>query len=680
MNLCDVCRESFSWTAANKRDPSLPSSKSHHLTQRDWIQAVEQGCNVCTLLHDALPPGVAAHLEKLDLETRKNIAWPLEESLDSFLIWIKLAISHESPSVGICLEFNAATKGSEGPFRESTNLVLVQLDLDHGSIASPVSLRDSPSSDSRTAWGLMKHWISQCKQKHLDRGLRTGVAGLWYPTRLLDLGHPESTSTPRLIETAFSLPKSPSLTLSHCWGKKQLICATKENLQSLYSGVYNLPQTFQDAVVATRNLGYRYLWIDSLCIVQNDQEDWAREAALMHRVYTEADCNLAAAASRDSSGGLFFRRHGLHGQCVVKSVRGDVIDIFADQDLFLKEVNRSPLQTRAWVYQEWLMSKRTIHFAKSQVFWECDHLCACEVFPDGLPNAIRHDGKAKFAEDLDSAKHLLSRDMKVNTSGIRPDPFQLWSGLVTHYTSRDMTKSNDRLPALSGIAKWLQSHLGNPGYLAGIWNNSDIHRQLAWYTYNTKYPRPQYRAPSCSWASIDGGIFWSNAPAIFTPQSEIIDISTTRGSSDPTGPVTRGHILIKGNMGRVQIIDHESRPVLRREDDVTESYRRYVTFRGFDVSGLQFGLYYVLLLGTETIQPRKIHSSPSGKDYVSDTYLVLRPVIGEHGAFERCGLVDECYTVDSEHRTLTDRGPRSRQDIPCEEYVEHEGTYRIRIV
>ncbi|KAI1042057.1 hypothetical protein LB505_007223 [Fusarium chuoi] len=152
-----------------------------------------------------------------------------------------------------------------------------------------------------------------------------------------------------------------------------------------------------------------------------------------------------------------------------------------------------------------------------------------------------------------------------------------------------MTKANDRLPALSGIAKWLQPHLANPGYLAGIWNNSDLHRQLAWYTYSTKYPRPQYRAPSWSWASIDGGSFWSNAPAIFTPQSEIIDISTTRGSSDPTGLVTGGHILIKGNMGRVQIFDHESGPFLRREDDAKESYKRHVTFRGLDVSGLQFG-------------------------------------------------------------------------------------------
>ncbi|ENH73389.1 hypothetical protein FOC1_g10008875, partial [Fusarium oxysporum f. sp. cubense race 1] len=126
--------------------------------------------------------------------------------------------------------------------------------------------------------------------------------------------------------------------------KSKHICATTNNLQSLYTGVHSLPKTFQDTVTATRNLGYRYLWIDSLCIAQDDQEDWAREAALMYKGYTYAECNLAAAASRDSSGGLFFKRTGLHGQCVAQNVRGDVIDCFADDELFQKEIKHSPLQ------------------------------------------------------------------------------------------------------------------------------------------------------------------------------------------------------------------------------------------------------------------------------------------------------------------------------------------------
>ncbi|EXK30603.1 hypothetical protein FOMG_13387 [Fusarium oxysporum f. sp. melonis 26406] len=375
-------------------------------------------------------------------------------------------------------------------------------------------------------------------------------------------------------------------------------------------------------MTATRNLGFRYLWIDSVCIVQDDEEDWAREATLMYKVYANAECNLAAAASRDSSGGLFFKRTGLHGQCVA--------------------------QNHAWVHQEWLMSKRTVQFARNQVFWECDYLCACEVFPDGLPYCIRYDGKKNLAEDLGNATCLMRRDINADTSRVGPDLIQLWSGLITNYTGGELTKSSDWLPALSGIAKWLQPHLGNPGYLAGLWNNSDLHRQLAWFSCTTTNPRPQYRDAGWSWALIDGRILWINPPRIFTPQSEIIDISTTRGGSDPTGPVIGGHILIKGSLGRVQVIDHKAGPILCREDEIKETYGGPVTFRGFDVSGLQFGLYYVLLLGTCTTDPDKIHSSLLEDDYLLATYLVLRPVIGQHGTFERCGLVSECYTEDDE--------------------------------
>ncbi|KAH7154538.1 hypothetical protein DER46DRAFT_628387 [Fusarium sp. MPI-SDFR-AT-0072] len=274
-----------------------------------------------------------------------------------------------------------------------------------------------------------------------------------------------------------------------------------------------------------------------------------------------------------------------------------------------------------------------------------------------------------FADGLGNATCLMGRETRPDTSRTGPDLIQLWSSVITNYSYRELMKSSDRLPALCGSAKWLQPHLGNPGYLAGLWNNSDLHRKLAWFSCTTKNPRPQYRAPSWSWASIDGCILWINPPGIFTPQSEIIDISTTRGGSDPTGPVIGGHILLKGSMGRVQIIDHKTGPILCREDEIKETYGDLVIFHGFDASGLQFGLYYVLLPGTCTTDPDNINSSLLEDDYLLATYLVLRPVIGQNGTFERCGLVEECYTEDGEHRTLTGRGLRSRQDIPCEEVI-----------
>jgi hypothetical protein len=126
MNLCSVCKESFAWTAA-KNEPSRQSSKSHHLTHRDWVHAVKQGCNICTLLHDALSPGVAIHLEKFDPGIIMNTSWRRTEAepLDCFLIWTQLAVSHQHPILRIILEANASREDFEGPVPMTTSVTLI---------------------------------------------------------------------------------------------------------------------------------------------------------------------------------------------------------------------------------------------------------------------------------------------------------------------------------------------------------------------------------------------------------------------------------------------------------------------------------------------------------------------------------------------------------------------------
>ncbi|KAF4337775.1 het-domain protein [Fusarium beomiforme] len=683
MNLCDECRKSIVWPNTKTRN--------HHPTRKDWMQAVEQGCNICSLLCDTLSPGVAEYLEDCDLKNIKNIRWSPAGCINAFLTWTNSVGLRQNDNPSISLKVTSTFEGFKGPLPLIANVDIVQTDQCQSFVSSSSSLLETlgSSTDSDAAWDMMRHWISECQQNHVDSGLRMEEAAPWYPTRLLDLGDPNSTSVPRLIETATSIPQGPYLSLSHCWGTKYHICATKDNLKTLYVGISGLPKTFLHAIAATRNLGYRYLWIDSLCIVQDDEQDWAREAALMHKVYTNADCNLAATASQDSSGGLFFERHGLRGQCVAKIEGGGRIDSFVDRILFWREIHDAPLHNRAWVYQEWLMSKRTIHFARNQVFWECDHLCACEVFPDGLPDCIRYNGKKRFAGMIGNATSMKKREMDVDGPETGTTLLPLWLNLVMEYTKRKLTKSRDRLPALSGIAKWLQPHLDNPQYLAGLWNNANLTRQLTWSLCSPKNPRPHYRAPSWSWAAIDGHVLWTSWFGVFTPGLDIIEASTTPSGSDPTGSVSRGHLLVKGNMARVNIIEHETWPILLREYETQETSNRAtemqntwdnpnVIFQGFDVSGLPFGQYYVLLLGTVETDINQ-YEDASAKEYTG-CYLVLRPVEGQTGTFERCGTVEEHYTGANRHQTLTARRSWDRQDIPCVAYVEDEGTCVIRIV
>lgn len=126
-------------------------------------------------------------------------------------------------------------------------------------------------------------------------------------TRLLDVGAKRESQTLRVVECKTISRRTEYLTLSHCWGSRRYLTLTTENLQEYTRSipVAQLPCTFQDAIELTRQLGQRYIWIDSLCILQDSKEDWLKESALMGTVYSQSLLNIAATASSDGDGGLF---------------------------------------------------------------------------------------------------------------------------------------------------------------------------------------------------------------------------------------------------------------------------------------------------------------------------------------------------------------------------------------
>jgi hypothetical protein len=165
--------------------------------------------------------------------------------------------------------------------------------------------------------------------------------------------------------------------LSHCWGGSSHCRTTKLCLEQHKNAfeIIALPKTVQDAVFIVRKLGLRYLWVDSLGIIQDDEDDWLREAGRMAAVYEGAYLTIAASASADGSGGCFVSREP---QDLVRVPRqkGDaasghmylgIVEEDAARGLF-----NGPLNSRAWVLQEHLFARRTIHFAADQIYWECD--------------------------------------------------------------------------------------------------------------------------------------------------------------------------------------------------------------------------------------------------------------------------------------------------------------------
>ncbi|KAF1809599.1 HET-domain-containing protein, partial [Eremomyces bilateralis CBS 781.70] len=332
------------------------------------------------------------------------------------------------------------------------------------------------------------------------------------PTRLVDVGTTAHIQ-PRLRISADIDGIPPYLTLSHCWGENIPKRLLQRDLTNMMTSIRfkELSKSFQDALIITKELGFQYIWIDALCIIQDSDsdEDWRRESAQMCQVYSNSACNLAATASKDGSGGLFRPRdtrplHPLRVR-VGKSTHNVV-----DNQLWEREVERGPLNQRAWVCQERLLAPRILHFASTQVFWECNESLACESFPFGVPPCVESRSLTSidqaltvtYKSVLDESAHDL--DM-VSSKILDIVAHDLWNSIVERYTKAGLKRETDKLIAIGGVAEAMHRALGD-SYLAGLWRRY-FEYQLLWYCDDSQSSKPkQYLAPSWSWASVNGKI------------------------------------------------------------------------------------------------------------------------------------------------------------------------------
>jgi hypothetical protein len=237
-----------------------------------------------------------------------------------------------------------------------------------------------PNAGSETHYKILREWIrscdrtDQCYPKHLD----------FLPTRLLDVSGSDS-KTIRLLDIGRgnTVPRR-YIALSHRWGSPEhntKFCTYKSNIEEFKLGinVSRLPKTFQNAVNVTRGLGLEYLWIDSLCIVQDDENDWEAEAKLMGRVFSSAYCTIAASCASGSSDG-FLKPRQERRTVVMQGPQGDEIFCVCEAiDDFYRDVDQGELNQRGWVLQERALSRRTIYFTETQSYWECGGGVRCET-------------------------------------------------------------------------------------------------------------------------------------------------------------------------------------------------------------------------------------------------------------------------------------------------------------
>lgn len=207
------------------------------------------------------------------------------------------------------------------------------------------------TTGSNEAMVQAQSWLHDCLCFH--KGCKAGIVDPdWHPTRLIDLG-PTLNSTPKIVDREEIIANSPYATLSYCWGSSPPQ-TTSHSLQKLRQSIPEdkLPKTFRDAFDVARSLQIRYIWIDSLCIVQDSLEDWRQESMTMGQVYQTAICNFAAIASSDGNGGMFRHRY-------TASLRPPTVELvwagdhrllkMCKPNIWIDEIFASPLMSRAWV-------------------------------------------------------------------------------------------------------------------------------------------------------------------------------------------------------------------------------------------------------------------------------------------------------------------------------------------
>lgn len=364
----------------------------------------------------------------------------------------------------------------------------------------------------------VQQWLQKCDEEH--KLCRASPDHL--PIRLLDIDT-KSPDTIRLVhyrDLSTDLLHKPSYAcLSHCWGTSRSKHITKhENFETNCEGIpiSELPRTFREAVLIARALHLQYIWIDSMCIVQDDEEDWTSHVKLMAKIYSNAYITLAAGASSDDSGG-FFREaapefshphsfqildgHGVH-------------EIFMRRHLSHPDEHwplgrRLPLMERGWAFQERLLSRRYLCFAESELLWECreDVACSCSTNDAGFNHRDRPGTNPAFPKchpNKFSIAHMSELPRK--------ELLSLWRNIVSQYTERLLTFPKDKLPALDGFRQVFDVAFASQGgpcsYLWGSWREA-LKGDLLWTSYGYDDVGRPRNAPSWSWASAsDGGIEW----------------------------------------------------------------------------------------------------------------------------------------------------------------------------
>ncbi|KAF2105749.1 heterokaryon incompatibility protein-domain-containing protein [Lophiotrema nucula] len=483
-----------------------------------------------------------------DVETRRDAGCPLFQFIitafhDDDWIWAQCRAGVGFRCVAWCsvengersIGFSVVDARGKIVLRHPTKVLVLTADEANPAAqwvpTRPINLTRGTSK----SYQLAKSWLSECLNSHHHHHELPSEMPM--PSRLLNISRTNDTYEVRVMKPTASVP---FVALSYCWGGDQPHKSIKANLKlgERIMACGDLPTTIQDAVSVTFNVGYNYLWVDSLCIVQDDDDDKSREIARMPEIYSNSAFTIAATGSTAATEGFLNLTRTDSKEVTLKLTlqcpdgQNGVVIAHWDRHM-LDPDDAEALDTRAWAFQERLLSIKILEFKSHQMKFVC-------------PSSGGKRWQDGWRDPWES--HTGTNDLISSLARGQGEPRRVWWDVIERYTRRNLTIPSDRILAISGIANRIGTYL-NDRYLAGHWQ-STLPDDLLWYTPPESPPSFIRRTPSWSWTSVDGTIlrFHPRASPDHVKAELLHHTLELRDGNAPYGTIQAASLTIKGRL------------------------------------------------------------------------------------------------------------------------------------
>ncbi|KAL7893951.1 heterokaryon incompatibility domain-containing protein [Trichoderma sp. SZMC 28014] len=557
--------------------------------------SADSGCGFCALLRNA----IIWHFQQ----------YPLERLPDDTIQIVKIC-HHWNYGLSAFTIYSPSFWSRKHKFDYLTFRVTASPTDECASLFDIRSNRIPDSVISPSGILTLKQWVFGNKSKAFE--------AIYRPTRLIYVESSKESGLIRLVDSHSQTDKEPQpyLALSYCWGPKApLLKTTKSNYAYLKSCIsyHTMPKAYQDTVRIARALGVKYIWIDALCIIQDDVSDWETESKMMAEIFQNALVTIIPLCTSTCDEGFLERNPSLRIKYMHHSIEGNISGSFFIRHIPFSyenaefairsspsfsnapiklELKKSPWQARGWTFQEDMFATRKLYFGHMMMYWDSFQ-----------PLDVMKTEDKIIDDTLDRVKTAKLPRTQSSSGLLSGYNYDAWYQSIADYSEKILTFEADRLPAVSSYAKLIA---GEDVYLAGLWKN-DLHRGLLWKIQRKKRKTfgsmmgdlacsTKYIAPSWSWASRRAALLWDSSDTMKL-ECAVLEAEIGVQGSETYGRVRSGHLLLRGKIssipgGKLQKLPLKSPYYSLQNEWLASEGERYVAqcaldWRQTDESGKQ---------------------------------------------------------------------------------------------